>query len=164
MEHSVSKGNNQGTKKNGIPAALKRGQNTKTSQNRSRFPTRIRVCEIFKKISNFFFHCNTVHTDNAYSVLVCLLKRNTHENDTLAPQKTRGRRAGDTTRGLSVYPVGSGVWQKALLTSMVLRNNPAVQTIARKALKIVMRTVGAYRLSETESAGWRSPRSTTRTL
>ena len=30
MEHSVSKGNNQGTKKNGIPAALKRGQNTKT--------------------------------------------------------------------------------------------------------------------------------------
>ena len=30
VEHSVSKGNNQGTKKNGIPAALKRGQNTKT--------------------------------------------------------------------------------------------------------------------------------------
>ena len=30
MEHSVSKGNNQGAKKNGIPAALKRGQNTKT--------------------------------------------------------------------------------------------------------------------------------------
>ena len=48
----------------------------------------------------------------AYSVLVCLLKRNTHENDTLAPQKTRGRRAGDTTRGLSGcnyrYP-GSGL-------------------------------------------------------
>ena len=31
VEHSISKGNNQGTKKNGIPAALKRGQNTKTS-------------------------------------------------------------------------------------------------------------------------------------
>ena len=55
-------------------------------------------------------HAGTVA---AYSVLVCLLKRNTHENDTLAPQKTRGRRAGaDTTRGLSGcnyrYP-GSGL-------------------------------------------------------
>ena len=30
VEHSVSKGNNQGTKKNGIPAALKRGLNTNT--------------------------------------------------------------------------------------------------------------------------------------
>ena len=34
VEHSISKGNNQGTKKNRIPAALKRGQNTKNTEYR----------------------------------------------------------------------------------------------------------------------------------